>query len=83
MVMPPPDFLQGYLTLGEVGFGETIGQCRLGPCFKSFFLIFLEGFDLIRSKPKQNEQDDQDDQYDQADQDDQDDQEDQEKKENR
>ena len=22
----------GHLTLGEEGFGETMGQCRVGPC---------------------------------------------------
>ena len=26
-------FIGGALTLGEVGFGETMGQCRVGPCF--------------------------------------------------
>ena len=26
-------FMRGHLTLGEVGFGESMGQCRLGPCF--------------------------------------------------
>ena len=27
--------MRGHLTLGEVGFGETMGQCRVGPCFFS------------------------------------------------
>ena len=26
-------FHRGHLTLGEVGFGETMGQCRVRPCF--------------------------------------------------
>ena len=28
-------FFRGHLTLGEVGFGETMGQCRVGPCLSS------------------------------------------------
>ena len=39
-------FIRGHHTLGDVGFGETMGQCRDGPCFVQKRFIWTTQFDL-------------------------------------